>query len=172
VDSRDLRPSTLVVDPDVHMVSRLAAMAEAAGYSCIAVQDFPAARRELHRQSPAVVVTNLRLAAFNGIHLAYLAIRQRAGTRVMVYGREFDDVLRPDVPCGWRFLRAGRTRPLRVAVIPEGCPPRARPTRYDHQRSTLRFPRRPTRDGYRRSPRGGCWLTRYWRHNSAHLRVG
>lgn len=54
----------------------------------IAAADFPKARRLLIDERPDLVVTNLRLGDYNGIHLALLA--DRASTRVIVYTEELD----------------------------------------------------------------------------------
>jgi hypothetical protein len=57
----------------------------------IAVEDFPSARACLREALPDLLVTNLRLGAYNGIHLALLASRSR--TPCIVYAKEHDLVL-------------------------------------------------------------------------------
>ena len=79
--------SVLVVDPDPVFVSQLAPIITSSGYRCIPITEFVAARLELYTRRPDVLLTNLRLGAFNGIHLAYLAKINRPETRVMVYGK-------------------------------------------------------------------------------------
>jgi DNA-binding NtrC family response regulator len=88
--------SALVVDPDPVFVSQLAPIITSSGYRCIPVTEFAAARLELYMRSPDVLLTNVRLGAFNGIHLAYLAKINRPATRVMVYG-ENDHVLAGEI---------------------------------------------------------------------------
>jgi DNA-binding NtrC family response regulator len=73
--------SALVVDPDPIFVSQLAPIITSSGYRCIAITEFAAARLELYMRSPDVLLANLRLGAFNGIHLAYLANQQAGHTR-------------------------------------------------------------------------------------------
>jgi hypothetical protein len=67
-------------------VSQLAPIITASGHRCIPVTEFAAARLELYTRSPDVLLANVRLGAFNGIHLAYLAKIHKPETRVMVYG--------------------------------------------------------------------------------------
>jgi DNA-binding NtrC family response regulator len=88
--------SALVVDPDPIFVSQLAPIITSSSYRCIAVTEFAAARLELYMRSPDVLLANLRLGAFNGIHLAYLAKINRPATRVMVYG-ENDRMLASEI---------------------------------------------------------------------------
>jgi ActR/RegA family two-component response regulator len=52
--------------------------------------DFTAARRSLVQNAPDLLVTNLRLGAYNGLHLVYLASTNGIGTRTVVYARTVD----------------------------------------------------------------------------------
>jgi DNA-binding NtrC family response regulator len=90
------RSSALVVDPDPLFVSQLAPIITSSGYRYIPVTEFAAARLELYVRSPDVLLANVRLGAFNGIHLAYLAKINRPQTRVMIYG-ENDHVLTGEI---------------------------------------------------------------------------
>jgi hypothetical protein len=94
--------SALVVDPDPVFVSQLAPIITASGYRCIPVTEFAAARLELYMRSPDVLLANVRLGAFNGIHLAYLAKINRPDTRVMVYG-ENDRLLAGEIQMAGAF---------------------------------------------------------------------
>jgi DNA-binding NtrC family response regulator len=85
--------TALIVDTDVVQVFHLARLIEAAGFRCLSATGFIPARRVVYDDHPEIVVTNLRLGAFNGIHIAYLAKVQSAATRVMVYAREYDRLL-------------------------------------------------------------------------------
>ena len=73
----------LAVDPDPGVLAGIERMLQ--GVAVVRVcESFESARRELFRQPPDLLITNLRLEAYNGLHLAYLA----AGTgsaRCMVY---------------------------------------------------------------------------------------
>ena len=81
------------MEPDAVQVFHLARLIEAAGFRSLSATGFVPARRVIYDEHPEIVVTNLRLGAFNGIHLAYLAKIQNAATRVMVYAREYDRLL-------------------------------------------------------------------------------
>jgi hypothetical protein len=54
----------------------------------IAIADFVTARRMLLDNPPALVVSNLRLASYNGIHLALIASAVR--TPCLIYARPHD----------------------------------------------------------------------------------
>jgi DNA-binding NtrC family response regulator len=52
--------------------------------------DFPAARRRLFDDPPDFLVTNLRLGAYNGLHLVHLASTSNGSTRSVVYSTHSD----------------------------------------------------------------------------------
>jgi hypothetical protein len=66
-----------------------------------AVSDFPSARVALRQQPPDLLVANLRLGAYNGIHLALEADRLR--TRCVVYAAQHDRVLAGHVTASGAF---------------------------------------------------------------------
>jgi DNA-binding NtrC family response regulator len=57
-----------------------------------ACEDFPTARKRLVAQAPQLLVTNLRLGAYNGLHLVHLATIHDGATRSIVYSKF------PDLP--------------------------------------------------------------------------
>ncbi len=77
-------------------------------------ETFESARRELLKDPPDLLITNLRLEAYNGLHLAYLA----AGTgssRCIVY------IDQPDPTVAKQVLEANafcELRPLLEAAVP------------------------------------------------------
>jgi two-component system nitrogen regulation response regulator GlnG len=79
----------LVVDDDpwiwrdVRRTLRFLADVQVAG-------DFPAARRRLIDEAPDLLVTNLRLGAYNGLHLVHLASTAGSSTRSIVYSTHSD----------------------------------------------------------------------------------
>lgn len=83
-------------------MSQLAPIITSSGYRHIPVTEFAAARLELYVHSPSVLVANVRLGAFNGIHLAYLAKINKPDTRVMVYG-ENDHLLASEIQSAGGF---------------------------------------------------------------------
>ena len=80
--------SALVVDVDPIFVSELAPIVTACGFRVLPLSEFAAARHELYVCRPDVLIANVRLGAFNGIHLAYLAKINNPETRVMIYGQD------------------------------------------------------------------------------------
>ena len=52
--------------------------------------DFTEARHRLMASPPALLVTNLRLGAYNGLHLVYLATANNYPTRAVVYASHQD----------------------------------------------------------------------------------
>jgi DNA-binding NtrC family response regulator len=84
---------TLVVDIDAVFLSMLQPIVEAVGSRFVGATDFAVARQQLRELAPDVVITNLRLASFNGIHLALLAKVARPETRVLVYSAHHDRAL-------------------------------------------------------------------------------
>ena len=79
----------LIVEPDPTFRTLLEETAHQHGV-VETVGDFPTARARLFAAPPDLVVTNLRLDAFNGIHLAYLLASVDWPSRGVVYGEELD----------------------------------------------------------------------------------
>lgn len=52
--------------------------------------DFTEARHRLMESPPAILVTNLRLGAYNGLHLVYLVAANKYPTRTIVYSTHQD----------------------------------------------------------------------------------
>jgi hypothetical protein len=90
VSARPRVKEVIFVDPDIEQLSSVWAelqfIAEVEVY-----QDFRAARARLFTRPPDLLVTNLRLGAYNGLHLVHLA--QGSPTRCVVYASHNDDVL-------------------------------------------------------------------------------
>jgi DNA-binding NtrC family response regulator len=66
-------------------------------YPVVPCTDFVAARQRLLACPPALLVTNLRLDAYNGLHLAYLAASLGSSTRCIVYSDQHDPLLTREV---------------------------------------------------------------------------
>jgi DNA-binding NarL/FixJ family response regulator len=74
----------LLVEPDAVFGSHLQlAVSDVADIRC--VSHFAAARSVLQQRPVDILVTNLRLGAFNGLHLVYLARLMARRTRAVVY---------------------------------------------------------------------------------------
>ncbi len=97
----------LLVEPDAVFGSFLQqAASDVADIQC--VSDFAAARSALQQSAVDLLVTNLRLGAFNGLHLVYLAQFVARGTRAIVYTEWLDTGLGRDVQRAGAFYE---TRP-------------------------------------------------------------
>lgn len=82
----------LVVDPLGTLAAELGRATDDA-VRFVSCPDFPAARRALLREQPAVLITDLRLGAYNGLHLAYLAGMSGVGTSTIVFADPMDSGL-------------------------------------------------------------------------------
>jgi len=96
----------LIVDPDPQALyaAKDAVQAFAEVEACA---DFRAARARLVARPPDLLVTNIRLERFNGLHLVYVAAG--SPTRCLVYVTEHDPVLAREVLAAGAFYeRADR----------------------------------------------------------------
>jgi len=76
----------LIVDPDPAVLDALRTVAATAGLHVVAEKDFGGARRRLARRHADVVVVNVRLGRYNGLHLVHLARLQNPQVDAIVYG--------------------------------------------------------------------------------------
>jgi DNA-binding NtrC family response regulator len=108
--------------------------------------DFPTARRKLIEKTPQLLVTNLRLGAYNGLHLVHLAAIRNGATRSIVYSKF------PDLPLIEEAQRIGAffERPERLTT--------ALPS-YLTSRLPARDRRSPAQVDRRRAFRGGRRLS-------------
>ena len=82
-------PSVLLVDPDRAVLEVLENPLRGVAFTTVCL-DFFTARRAMLDEPPDLLVTNLRLEAFNGLHLVYLARDRSARTRCVVYDETHD----------------------------------------------------------------------------------
>src|SRR5262249_34181556 len=82
----------LIVEPDHIMRAQLESLVAPAA-RVYAFADFSEARAQLTQDPPDFLVTNLRLEAYNGLHLVYIAATGGLSTRTIVYSKHFDRVL-------------------------------------------------------------------------------
>jgi len=86
----------LLVEPDDDIASRLIR-------SLLGIHDvrrcgtFNDAREQLQRQLPDLLVSNLRLSEYNGLHLVYLTTHAEAPTRAIIYTIRLEPILARDV---------------------------------------------------------------------------
>lgn len=102
----------IFVDPDAEQLSsvwtELQFIAEVEVY-----QEFRAARARLFNRPPDLLVTNVRLGAYNGLHLVHLA--QGTPTRCVVYASHNDEVLRQQVKAAGAFYEFSERLPRVIA---------------------------------------------------------
>ena len=99
----------LLVEPNAELRQAFAAIM-ATGATVQACADFPAARRALSGATYDLVVTNLRLGPFNGLHLVYLA-RARL-IRSLVYEGQSDLFLAREAQSAGAFYETVERLPL------------------------------------------------------------
>jgi hypothetical protein len=107
--------------------------------------DFRSARRQLFQHPPDLLVTNLRLQEFNGLHLVHLAATAALKTRSIAYTDEFDlGLARETQAAGAFYERAHRLPYVLPSYTRSMLPPRDRrnPAGIDRRLSSYRGGRR------------------------------
>ena len=106
--------SAFVVDDDKLVSALVATWLSRAGYDVKTCSTFAEAKRRILADSPPVLVVDVRLEGFNGIHLAILARQLNPDTRIVVLSGYDDPVLRRDaVALGATYL----LKPLNSAEL-------------------------------------------------------
>jgi DNA-binding NtrC family response regulator len=119
-------------------------LAATAEYECLTATEFSAARRFVIHRKPDALISSLRLAAFNGIHLAFLAKADRPATRVMIYAQEYDRFLAVEAQAVGAFYEHQAFVPLALPSFLQA----ALPDR-DRRRTDTHDRRAPYRGGRR-----------------------
>lgn len=91
------RRRVLVVDDDDSLLDALDRALTEADYEVVAAARFEDARRHLTREKFDVLLTDIRLGAFNGLQLAVLAKDLNPDIRLIVFSGFDDTVLRDEV---------------------------------------------------------------------------
>jgi DNA-binding NarL/FixJ family response regulator len=107
---------------------------------------FETARARLGRAPFDLLVTNVRLGAYNGLHLVYLSSYAQGAPRCIVYSDERDSGLAREVQRAGAFYEVGSQLPVTLAAYVRG----ALPDR-DRRDPVLPDRRSPSRGGRR------CW---------------
>src|ERR1043165_9025161 len=116
----------LVVEPDASVGQSLRATVERIAKTIIC-NDFLSARSQLLSAAPEILVTNLRLGEYNGLHLVLLATSDQAGTRSIVHSNRPDPYLiREAQALGAFFERTERLRYSLAGYIRFALPPHDR----------------------------------------------
>lgn len=115
MDIAPVPATALVVEPDVSDRKRAVSALTTAGFSVTAIDSFIEARAYFARQPPTVLVTDIRLRAYNGLQLV-LRGRLISPSTAMVVTSGFDDtVLRREAE------QAGATFVLKPVTAAELC---------------------------------------------------
>src|SRR5581483_3376941 len=107
--------NVLVVDPDARVTNRLRRSVQGPTY--IETQRrFEAAKRRLASAPFDFLVTNIRLAEFNGLHLVYLSAAASPPLRAIVYTSERDPWLAREVQRAGAFYETLECLPVTLAA--------------------------------------------------------
>ena len=88
--------SLLLVDDDISLLGALSRFLTDSGFEVVPCSTFEDAKREIATLRPDIVVTDVRLGAFNGLQLALLARDVRKDVRIVVFSGFDDPVLKEE----------------------------------------------------------------------------
>ena len=96
----------LVVDDDQSLLRMIEQMLTAGGYAVELCSSFEAAKHRLTHSPPDVLLTDVRLGAFNGLQLVILAKELSPSTTAIVMSAYDDVTLRKEAShCGASYLQ-------------------------------------------------------------------
>jgi hypothetical protein len=130
--------SVLIVEPDARVGRKLRAPCLEAGIPSVLYRDFEGARAEIQHHPPHLLVTNLRLEAYNGLHLVLLGQTSAFGPRCVVHTNRPDFLLiREALAMGAFFERTERLIYSIVGYVwgPLPAEERRQPERVDRRAS-------------------------------------
>lgn len=110
-----------------------------------ACRDFPSARAQLVRNPPRILVTNLRLADYNGLHLVFLGRTARPSMRCVVHTDRPDVYLLQEAQAHGAFVERSDRLPRAIAAYVRGALP------FRDRRTVEHYDRRTVFRGGRRS---------------------
>lgn len=141
-----MAPLALAVDQNELVLSKIRSTVGAAGYRVSPHTRFETARQDLRAHAPHLLITAVRLQAYNGIHLAHLARITRPEAVVIVYDNQPDVLLAREAQRSGAFYEAQANLLYAVtAYLTASLPDRDRrdPTAHD-RRAIFRGGRRTT----------------------------
>ena len=95
----------VIVDDDNSLLQLMDRWLTAAGYTTELYNEFEAARTRLSSDAPDVLITDVRLGAYNGLHLVVMAKLRKPGIKAVVLTGFDDHVLQHDaLNAGAAFL--------------------------------------------------------------------
>jgi len=99
------RATILLVDDNDSFLSGLTELLRSHDFDVVPHTDFVGAREYLQHHVPDVLVTDVRLREYNGLHLVWTARARSVSVRAVVYSSHFDPVLEAEASgCGALFL--------------------------------------------------------------------
>jgi len=108
----------LIVDDDRAVLGLVEQWLTAAGYLVVACDRFETAKQHLTDGAPDVLLTDVRLGAFNGLQLVILAKEQGSHTMALVMSAFDDPALRKDaMQCGASYLPKPFSREQVLAAV-------------------------------------------------------
>ena len=143
----------LIVEPHLSKARALARLLDE-GAEVAVCRDYSSAQAQLSSQTPDLLVTQLRLREYNGLHLTYLIAALGAGTRSIVYVDAHDPRVACEVQAAGAFyeVRDRLATALHAYVKAELPAHDRRDVTHRDRRSPSRGGRRAS-DGARRSTR-------------------
>jgi DNA-binding NtrC family response regulator len=108
----------LVVDDDRQVLRSLTEMLQEAGFDTVACERFADAKALLSTSRPDLLLTDIRLGAYNGLQLAFYARDHHPGLPVVVLTGYEDPTLRDEANrSGAHFLVKPVTRAVLIGTI-------------------------------------------------------
>jgi ActR/RegA family two-component response regulator len=89
-------PQLLLIDDDLPLLTTMSRFFTGRGYEVVSCSTFESARRAILERTPDIVVTDVRLEAFNGLQLAMLARDVSPTARIIVFSGYADPVIEAD----------------------------------------------------------------------------
>ena len=86
----------MLVEDDPDLLDGICEILRQGGLNVLGVRNFETARSYLERWRPAALVTDVRLGAYNGLHLVILAKQRSPDLEVFVYSGHPDPHLRAE----------------------------------------------------------------------------
>jgi ActR/RegA family two-component response regulator len=139
-DNNDMRRTALIVESDTVQLAATARALRALDYAVEAVSTFDEARRRLLAITDlSLLVADIRLGQFNGLHLAFRARAHHPNVRLLITDHAFDSTLEAETR---RLGGAYLARPFNTAALTAlVSQPEERPA--SAQTGTRRWPRTP-----------------------------
>jgi DNA-binding NtrC family response regulator len=118
VTSASAGKDVLLVDDDRAVLNLVEQWLTSAGYAVVACDRFETAKQRLEDGVPDVLITDVRLGAFNGLQLVILAKEQGPRTAAVVMSAYDDPTLRKEASqCGAGYLNKPCTRDQVLAAV-------------------------------------------------------